>query len=68
MFVSLLDADIVIAILHIEFGEDLSSTKVREEVGNQGEGVLIANCDVVDTLVILYWSQLAVFLLYKEER
>jgi hypothetical protein len=30
-------------------------------------GVLIADRDVVDMPIVLYWSQLAVLLLYKEE-
>jgi hypothetical protein len=33
-----------------------------------GRGILIADCDVVNMPIVLYWSQLAIFLLYKEER
>src|ERR1700677_2412486 len=56
MFVPLLDAYIVISPAYIQFGEYGCSPKVGKEVRNEGKGILIADCVLIETSVVLHWS------------
>jgi hypothetical protein len=53
--------------MDVKFGEYDSSTEVANEVSNEQERVLVTNRPGINLPVILYWSQLTVFLLDEEE-
>ena len=53
VFVTLFDADIVITPSYIQFGEYGHSPKFGEEVRNEREGVLVANCMLVKASVVM---------------
>jgi hypothetical protein len=67
VFVSFLYAYIVVSLADVEFGEYDSSTEVTNEVPDERERVLVTNRPGINLPVILYWSQLTVFLLDEEE-
>ena len=46
----------------------MGSAEVGYEFGNKGKRVLVANSDVINASVVLYWPQLSVPLFDKEER
>src|ERR1700677_1300754 len=56
MFVPLFYAHIVVSPSYIQFGEYGCSPKVGKEVRDEGKGVWVADCVLVERPVILYWS------------
>src|ERR1700677_5315899 len=56
MFVAFFDANIIVPPSNIEFRENGSTAEVGDEVGDEGEWILISDGEAVDTSVILYWS------------
>ena len=51
-----LDSDVIIApvdVYNCEFG---ASTKVVDDLGNEGGYISIFLCPFIDRLVVLYWS------------
>src|SRR6266702_3579070 len=67
-FISFLDAYVVVSPSNIKFRIYVSFTEVPYEVRDKGQWVLIVDSDCVDLPVVLYWSQLSIFLLDVEER
>src|ERR1700677_2121549 len=67
VFVTLFDTDVIITPTYVQFGEYGRAPKVGEEVRNEGEGILVANSMLVKTSVVLYRSQLSVFLFAEKD-
>jgi hypothetical protein len=67
VLVSFLYADIVVSLAYVKLGEYDGPSEVTNEVSYEWERVLVMNCPGIDLPVILYWSQLSVFLLDEEE-
>jgi hypothetical protein len=67
LFISWFDGNIVIFPSNIEFCEQHLSSDAVNEVRDKRKGVLVWHCPLVQVVVILNWSKLAIFLLYKEE-
>ena len=59
--------DVVVSGADIHFGEVLRVAQLRNQGGNQGEGICILDCPFVDVMIILAGAKGAVFLSYKEE-
>ncbi|KIJ06067.1 hypothetical protein PAXINDRAFT_92548, partial [Paxillus involutus ATCC 200175] len=66
-FVPFLDPNIVVTPTDIEFGEILRSLKLIDEFRNERERVPIFYRYCIQLSVVLYWAQLVIFLLDKEE-
>ena len=65
--VSILDPDVVVAPADVKFGKKRASAQVVDELGNEWEGVVVANGPFVDGSVVLYGSKFPVLLLDEEE-
>ena len=65
--VPVLDANIVIAPLNIEFGKQFGSPQFVDKVGDQGKGVGISDGVFVQVAVVLTGTKLPIFLIDKEE-
>ena len=65
--VAILDADVVISPMNIEFGEVMSIFQLIHKVGNEGKRVSVAGSVFIEVLVILAGVEFTVFLLDKEE-
>src|ERR1700677_2850960 len=55
VLVPFFDTYIVIAPSHIQLGEYGCSPKIGEQVRDEGERVLVADCVLVETSIILDW-------------
>jgi len=66
-FVACLDSDIVIPPSYIKLSEEMCILHLTDEIGDKRQGVSISNSEFVQSSIILYWPEFAVFLLYKEE-
>jgi hypothetical protein len=65
--VSFLDSNIVVSLSNIQFGEYVCTTQVGNELCNEWKWILVLHHMAVKPPVVLYWSQFAILLLYKEE-
>jgi hypothetical protein len=65
--ISLFDADVVISPSYIEFGEQVVSSQVVDEVVNQWERVPVWYSPFVQVSVVLYWTELSIFLSNEKE-
>ena len=66
--VSILDTDVVISPTDVEFGENLCPLKFINEVGDEWEGICIADCVFVNIAVVLTRVEATILLFNKEER
>lgn len=67
-FISDFHADIVKTPSDIKFGEVLGSLEFVNELRDEGQGVLVFHRDVVESPIVLYESESAVFLFNEEDR
>jgi hypothetical protein len=67
VFMSFLDSNLVIAGLHIEFGEDFGSSDLVHDLVNVGEGVGVSDGDVVQPSIVNAGTFVSVLLLHKED-
>ena len=56
MFISCLNADIVVSSSHIQLCINHGPSQVLDQCGDEGEQVLVPHCPFINILVILYWS------------
>jgi len=52
--ITLLDPHIVEPPVEVEYGEELSTMEVGQDIGDEGEGVGVLDCDLVQLLIVLY--------------
>src|SRR6202453_1722969 len=64
MFVAFFDANIIVPPSNVKFRENGSATEVGDEIGDEGERVLVAYSETIDSSIILYWAQFSIFLFY----
>ena len=67
VFVSCLDANIVVPSSHVQFCVEHGSSQFSDQHGDEGEQVLVAHRPLVNISVILYRPQLPAFLFDEEE-
>ena len=66
-FVTILDSDVVIAPVHIEFSEDGELAEVIDKIRDEGQGVCVLYSVLVKVSVILNQSEFSILLFDKEE-
>ena len=66
--VSVFDLDIVISPPNVKFGEYLRPLEFINEIGNKWEEIGVADCMLVDVLVVLTGVKATILFLDKEER
>ena len=66
--VPVLDSDIIVPPSNVEFGEDFCPLEFIDEVGNEWEGVCVANSVFINVAIVLARSKTTIFLLDEEER
>ena len=54
MCVGFFDTNVIVALAHIELCVESCAAQVANEVANEREGVLVANCVAVDGAIVLY--------------
>ncbi len=67
LFIALLYLYIVIPPSNVQFGIDMGIAEIMYKIGNQGEWVLVTYCYGIYFSIVLYQSQLSIFLLDVEE-
>ncbi|KAG5333671.1 hypothetical protein C0989_005038 [Termitomyces sp. Mn162] len=67
LLVSFLDVHIVVTLLDIQFSEVLCTPEVVDELGNEGEGVMVLHCYGIENPVVLDQSEQAILLLDEED-
>ena len=65
--VSILDLDIVISPVNIEFGEDFRSLEFVDKVRDEGEGVCVMYCVLIDVVIVLTGIKTTILLFNKKE-
>ena len=66
-FLPFLDPDVVVPPADVYDYELGASTEVVDDLGNERGYISILLFPFVYELIVLYWSEFSVFLLYKEE-
>jgi hypothetical protein len=66
-FVSLFDTDVVVSPSYVEFGEQFLSGEVVDQFSDERKWVFIGDSPLVQSSIVLDWSELSVFLFDKEE-
>ncbi|KAG5352996.1 hypothetical protein C0989_011280 [Termitomyces sp. Mn162] len=64
--VSFLNAHIVVTPPDVQFNEVLCAPEVVDELGDEGEGVMVLHCHSIEYLVVLYHSEEPCFFLIKK--
>ena len=65
--VSVFDLDIVISPPNVKFGEYLRPLEFINEIGNKWEGICIADCMLIDVLVVLTGVKATILFLTKKK-
>ena len=62
-----MDADIIISPAYVELSEEGTSGELVNSLGNEWGDVAVFLGPMVDRVIVLNWTELAVFLFDKEE-
>src|SRR6266436_3165512 len=66
--ITLLDPHVVEPPAEVEYGEELSTMEAGQDIGDEGEGVGVLDCDLVQLLIVLYEVKRTILLLDEEHR
>ncbi len=55
LFVSLLDAHVIVTLSDVELSEVLGATKLVNKFGNEGEGIAVLDRHLVQLSIVLNW-------------
>src|SRR5258708_3663602 len=66
--ITLLDPHIVEPPVEVEYGEELSTMEVGQDIRDEGEGVGVLDHDLIQLLIVLYKVKQTILLLDKEHR
>jgi len=66
--ITLLDLHIVEPPAEVEYGEELGTTEVGQDIGDEGEGVGVLDHDLIQLLIVLYEAKQTILLLDEEHR
>ena len=65
-FIAFLDSDIVVSPSDIELGEEFGSPETMDQIVYERKWVTILFCDFIESLVVLYEAESAIFLFNKK--
>src|SRR5258708_38002296 len=66
--IALLDLHIVEPPAEVKYSEELSTMEVGQDIRDEGEGVGVLDCDLVQLPIVLYEAKRTILLLDKEHR
>jgi len=66
-FVAFLDPDVIVSPSYVKFGEEGSSLELLQDCFDQREGVVVANCLLVQFPIVLDGSEFSILLFDEEE-
>src|SRR5258707_10523649 len=66
--ITLLDLHIVEPPAEVKYGEELGATEASQDIRDEGEGVGVLDCDLIQLLIVLYEAKQTILLLDEEHR